>query len=56
MESTIEKIVSLALKASKDYGLDDRYTVLNEAGYRLQEEASNIIAIESMDYNETENE
>lgn len=56
MESTIEKIVSLALKASKGYSPDDRYTVLNEAGYRLQEEASNIIVIEGMDYNEMENE
>ncbi len=51
MEATIEKIVSLALKTCAGYDADNRYEILNEAGYRLQEEAQTIMAIANMEYN-----
>lgn len=56
MEATIEKIVSQALKACAGYSADDRYEILNEAGYRLQEEeeAQTIMSIANMEYNENE--
>lgn len=54
MEATIEKIVSQALKACAGYSADDRYEILNEACYRLQDEAQTIISIANMEYNENE--
>ncbi len=54
MERVIEEILAFAQKKSAVFDNEDRYTVLEEAGRRLQEEASLILAAEFLKIDEEE--
>lgn len=56
MEEAIEEIVKFAVKRSRRWGDDDRFTILNEASQRLMDEAHVILQAQYLTLNEMNDE